>query len=274
MTSWVKLIDNGKEELITDFRGLEFLDAKVESPNSNDNGVNINGVDGILPGAISFAPFSLTLRFGFDGMDVNDLNLFEHWFRSVFNRRNPYYVITSQMPGIKYAINTANVTSNVKDGSSVEIEVILNVYKGYSESVNTTDSEFLFESDWMFGNGMPLNFDPKYKHTTNQFTIWNGSTDKINPRFKHELKILLNLDADGGFELVNYTTGDVFRYNKSIDKNTDFVLDSVYAYRDMNRIGIDTNRGVITLAPGKNEFKIKGDVSNINVVFKFPFIYR
>lgn len=178
------------------------------------------------------------------------------------------------MPGVKYAVNTANVTSNLKDGSSTEIEVSLNVYKGYSESVNWTDSEFLFDSNWMFENGIPLDFTPKYTHTSNQFTIWNGSTDTINPRFKHDLKILINLNASGGFELVNYTTGDIFKYNKSIDKNNDFVLDGVYAYRDINRVGIDTNRGIITLAPGKNEFKIKGDVSDIKTTFKFPFIYR
>ncbi|HDD3158327.1 TPA: phage tail family protein [Staphylococcus aureus] len=248
MQSFVKIIDGYKEEVITDFNQLIFLDARAESPNTNDNSVTINGVDGILPGAISFAPFSLVLRFGYDGIDVIDLNLFEHWFRSVFNRRHPYYVITSQMHGVKYAVNTANVTSNLKDGSSTEIEVSLNVYKGYSESVNWTDSEFLFDSNWMFENGIP--------------------------RFKHDLKILINLNASGGFELVNYTTGDIFKYNKSIDKNTDFVLDGVYAYRDINRVGIDTNRGIITLAPGKNEFKIKGDVSDIKTTFKFPFIYR
>lgn len=109
-----KIIDGYKEEVITDFNQLIFLDARAESPNTNDNSVTINGVDGILPGAISFAPFSLVLRFGYDGIDVIDLNLFEHWFRSVFNRRHPYYVITSQMHGVKYAVNTANVTSNLK----------------------------------------------------------------------------------------------------------------------------------------------------------------
>ena len=51
--------------------------------------------------------------------------------------------------------------------------------------------------------------------------------------------------------------GDIFKYNKSIDKNTDFVLDGVYAYRDINRVGIDTNRGIITLAPGKMNLRLK-----------------
>ncbi|MDF4072440.1 phage tail family protein, partial [Staphylococcus aureus] len=62
MQSFVKIIDGYKEEVITDFNQLIFLDARVESPNTNDNSVTINGVDGILPGAISFAPFSLVLR--------------------------------------------------------------------------------------------------------------------------------------------------------------------------------------------------------------------
>ncbi|TXL38945.1 phage tail family protein [Staphylococcus aureus] len=207
-------------------------------------------------------------------IDVIDLNLFEHWFRSVFNRRHPYYVITSQMHGVKYAVNTANVTSNLKDGSSTEIEVSLNVYKGYSESVNWTDSEFLFDSNWMFE--MEFLLISHLNILIHQINLLFGTvlTDTINPRFKHDLKILINLNASGGFELVNYTTGDIFKYNKSIDKNTDFVLDGVYAYRDINRVGIDTNRGIITLAPGKNEFKIKGDVSDIKTTFKFPFIYR
>ena len=59
MESWVKIIDGNKEINITDFHNFMFLDARTESPNSNDSSITINGVDGILPGATSFAPFSL-----------------------------------------------------------------------------------------------------------------------------------------------------------------------------------------------------------------------
>ncbi|RAL86141.1 phage tail family protein [Staphylococcus aureus] len=31
----------------------------------------------------------------------------------------------------------------------------------------------------------------------------------------------------------------------------------MYAYRDINRVGIDTNRGIITLAPGKMNLRLK-----------------
>lgn len=271
---WVDFITNGKRERITEKYNIKLLDAKEENAETTFDSVDIKGLDGVLPGLVTFNPFKLILRFSYRGVDHKDLELFKTKIRGVFYKRAPFYIEHSELPGKKYAV--------VSDSSSPEdlthymsvFEVSFIIYKGFSESVNTTDEEFNFESSWMFENGLPLNFDPKYHHNTNQFTIWNGSTDTIDPRMKHELKVFLNLDADGGFEIVNYTTGDSFKYNKSIDRNTDFVLDSVYAYRDMNRVGIDTNRGILTLAPGKNEIRIKGDVSNINVVFKFPFIYR
>lgn len=280
INSWIKIVNmqNQKEDIINPSNsGLIFLDSQKEYPVTNTQEISINGMDGVLPGINSYAPFNLILKFGYDGRDTTDVLLFEHRLRSIFNRRNPYYVITSQLPGIKYAVNSASIQTNLiaNDSSALEIEVTLNCYKGFSESVNTTDDEFLFESNWMFDNGIPLDFTPKYQHETNQFTIWNGSTDTIDPRnIHHKLQILLNINATNGFELVNYTTGDVFKYNKSISSNIDFVLSGIHAYRDQNKVGIDTNRGVITLAPGKNEFKIKGDVTSQKVLFKFPFIYR
>lgn len=277
--SWVKIIENNEmqNEIISENTGLIFLESKLENPIANSNDVTINGTDGTIPGGNTFEPVNLVLTFGYDGKDIEDIYLFEHKLRFLFNKRNPYYVITSKLPGIKYAVSSASVTSELleNDSEALKIEVTLKCYKGFSESVNTTDDEFFFDSNWMFENGVPLDFEPKYHHTSNQFTIWNGSTDTIDPRnIHHQLQIKMNIQATNGFELVNYTTGDIFRYNKSISPGVDFVLSGVHAYYDNNKVGIDTNRGVITLAPGKNILKIRGDVSTQNVVFKFPFIYR
>ncbi len=272
---WLKIIDGKKEINVTEKYGLQLLNTNVSFPEEQSNSVEINGVDGVLPGAISFAPFSLELEMIYIGIDKVDYQLFTHNIRSLFNRRNPYYIIHSDLPGVKYAVNGVKVSFERIYTNNLKMNIECSVYKGFSESVNTTDDEFLFESNWMFDNGIPLDFTPKYQHETNQFTIWNGSTDTIDPRnLHHQLQILLNVNATNGFELVNYTTGDVFKYNKSISSNVDFVLSGIHAYRDQNKVGIDTNRGVITLAPGKNEFKIKGDVTSQKVLFKFPFIYR
>lgn len=274
MNNWVYFTSDGKNENIINNNRLKFLDAKEESVESSFNSVEIKGIDGVLPGQLTFSPFKLVLRFSYKATDIDDYLLFKTKMRGVFFKRTPFYINHSKMPGKKYAVvSDSNTIEDLTDRFGT-FEVSYLVYKGYSESVNTTDEEFNFDASWMFENGLPLDFNPTYHHTTNQFTIWNGSSDDIDPRMKHDLKIQLNLDAVDGFEIVNYTTRDSFKYYKSISKESNFVLDGVYAYKNSNRVGIDTNRGILTLAPGKNEIRIKGNVSNISVVFKFPFIYR
>ncbi|WP_217971497.1 phage tail domain-containing protein [Staphylococcus xylosus] len=275
MERWVKIIDEKHEETVSGDTGFFFLDAEVEYPNAVDNDITMDGIDGTIPGYVTYAPFNLILRFGFDGEDLTDKHIFEHHLRAKFCRRKPFYVITSQLPNIKYSVNRAQVNPTLKpDGTSIEFEVTFNVYKGYSESVFTTRNIADFGSDWGVENSFPLNENIKYYHIKNQFTIWNGSNDIIKPQFGHQLNIKLNVQSNGGFELVNLTTGDIFKYKKSSTKNTNIVLNSIYAYRENYRCGIDTNRGVITLDPGYNEFKIKGEVGSCSSEFDFPFIYR
>ncbi|MDK9851021.1 phage tail family protein [Staphylococcus equorum] len=275
MEHWVNFITDNKTERITDIDNFKFLDAKEDDVIPKYDTVELNGADGILPGQINFEPFKLVLRFSYKAIDYKDYLLFKSKMRGVFFKKAPFYIVHSKMPGKKYAVISDNNSIDDKTDKFGEFEVSFVVYKGFSESVNTTDDEFFFDSNWMFENGIPLDFEPKYHHTSSQFTIWNGSTDTIDPRnIHHQLQIKMNIKATDGFELVNYTTGDIFRYNKSISPGIDFVLSGVHAYYDNNKVGIDTNRGIITLAPGKNILKIRGDVSSQNVVFKFPFIYR
>lgn len=275
MEHWVNFITDNKTERITDIDNFKFLDAKEDDVIPKYDTVELNGADGILPGQINFEPFKLVLRFSYKAIDYKDYLLFKSKMRGVFFKKAPFYIVHSKMPGKKYAVISDNNSIDDKTDKFGEFEVSFVVYKGFSESVNTTDDEFFFDSNWMFENGIPLDFEPKYHHTSSQFTIWNGSTDTIDPRnIHHQLQIKMNIKATDGFELVNYTTGDIFRYNKSISPGIDFVLSGVHAYYDNNKVRIDTNRGIITLAPGKNIIKIRGDVSSQNVVFKFPFIYR
>lgn len=270
---WVKLIDQ-TEELIGESAPLFFLDATTDFPSAVENEVSISGIDGVLPGSLTYAPFNLILRFGLDVKTIDDMWLYDHEFRSLFNRRHPFIIIHSQLPGIKYAVSKCDVNRSILENNAIEYEVVCKVYKGYSESVVTTDKGFDFNHTWMVDSQEVLDFVPEYNHTTKDFNVWNGSTEKIDPRMHHQLKILLNISTSDYFELVNNTTGDVFKYNKPINYDQDIVLDSIYAYRDNQRCGIDTNRGVITLAPGINKFSIRGNVRNQKVLFKFPFIYR
>ncbi|UTB80988.1 phage tail domain-containing protein [Staphylococcus carnosus] len=272
---WIKLIT--KEETINITNTLSnciFLDAKTEFPNSENENINVKGADGVLPSTTTFAPFNLVVRIGFDGQDEIDVNLFELKLRSLFYRRYPFHVVTSDNPGIKYPVLNPEIQEDVLDFSSTVYELTFSVYEGYSESLYKTDQYSLMSDKWQFESGVMPDADIKYKHTRQKFSIYNGSSDTINPRKRHQLQIWIRLKTTTGFKLVNKTTGDVFEYKGKLETNQSFLIDGAYPYIEKERCGRLTNHGLITLAPGYNDFEIWGSVSDFEIQFIFPFIYR
>lgn len=275
---WVKILDNDSTLNLTDFDGLKFLKAVEEDVELISNSQEIKGTDGEMVGPSNFGPFNLKLSFSYKTDNIKDYQLFKSKIRNLIYKRKPYYVVHSNQPGKKYAV--------VCEGNAIEdltnqfgtFEITFNVYKGYSESLYDTDNYNLSSGLWQFESGVLPDNTIKYEHTRQKFEILNGSSDTINPRMRHKLKIYMRLDAPNGFKLINTTTGDVFEYKKALDSNDRLLLDGAYPWllHDLEdkRCGRNTNHGVITLAPGINKFEIWGNVSNTQTKFTFPFIYR
>lgn len=276
MKKWVKMItDNGTTD-ITDIDGLMYLDFKEEDVENRISLQEISGVDGGLLSPISFAPFNLILRFVYSGVDVTDYHLLKKQLRSMLYSRTPFYIVHSDMPGMKYAVVTDSTAVEDVYGRNGTFEVTFTVYKGYSESLYETNEYDKTSDKWQFGNGLLVNDDIKYKHNTTSFKIFNGSSDTIAPfPHRHKLIIKLNVNAPKGFKLINRTTGDVFEYKKAITKNKQIIINGIYPTIDGKRVGIDTNHEWLTLAPGYNDIEIIGtDITEPTAEFIFPFIYR
>lgn len=276
MKKWVKMItDNGTTD-ITDIDGLMYLDFKEEDVKNRISLQEISGVDGGLLSPISFAPFNLILRFVYSGVDVTDYHLLKKQLRSMLYSRTPFYIVHSDMPGMKYAVVTDSTAVEDVYGRNGTFEVTFTVYKGYSESLYETNEYDKTSDKWQFGNGLLVNDDIKYKHNTTSFKIFNGSSDTIAPfPHRHKLIIKLNVNAPKGFKLINRTTGDVFEYKKAITKSKQIIINGIYPTIDGKRVGIDTNHEWLTLAPGYNDIEIIGtDITEPTAEFIFPFIYR
>ncbi len=276
MKKWVKMItDNGTTDL-TDIDGLMYLDFKEEDVESRISLQEISGVDGGLLSPISFAPFNLILRFVYSGVDVSDYQLLKKQLRSMLYSRTPFYIVHSDMPGMKYAVVTDSTAVEDLYGRNGEFEITFTVYKGYSESLYETNQYDKTSDKWQFGNGLLVNDDIKYKHNTTSFKIFNGSSDTIAPfPHRHKLIIKLNVNAPKGFKLINRTTGDTFEYKKAITKSKQIIINGIYPMIDGKRVGINTNHEWLTLAPGYNDIEIIGtDITEPNAQFIFPFIYR
>lgn len=276
MEKWVKMIKGSNETILTDIDDLVYLDFKEEDVESRINLQEISGVDGGLLSPISFAPFNLILRFVYSGSDIKDYHLLKKKMRSILYTREPFYIVHSDMPSMKYAVITDSTAIEDLYGRNGTFEVTFTVFKGYSESLYETNQYSNTSDKWQFGNDTIINDDIKYKHNSSEFKIFNGSSDTIAPfPHRHKLIIKISVDAPSGFKLINKTTGDVFEYKKSITKNKQIVINGIYPTIDGNRVGINTNHEWLTLSPGFNDIEIAGEnISNPTVEFIFPFIYR
>ncbi|MCE5011331.1 phage tail domain-containing protein [Staphylococcus warneri] len=273
---WLKIeTDNETIDINDVLPNFMFLDAKAAFPTTNNESTTMKGVDGELPNITTFAPFSLVVKCGFDGIDVIDATLAEQKLRNIFFKRKPYYIITSDNPCIKYAVKNPDINPDYGDYMAVKFELTFSVYKGYSESLKSTDKFSLSSGDWQFEEGHIFDDNIKYNHSTSSFKIFNGSDDTINPILRHKFRLDINIDAPNGFTITNKTTGDVFEYTKPIKSNKTLSIQGVHPILNNKRVGVDTNFNFLTLDPGYNDIEISGsNLGKTNTKWVFPFIYR
>lgn len=274
---WVRIMEGNSTFTLTDLEGLTFLDANEDGVDVKVNSTETQGTDGVILGPTSFGPFPLVLRFFYRGVDTRDYKLMKQKLRSMLFRRTPFYIVHSDMPGKKYAVYCEdNAISDIghKYGT---FEITFTVYKGYSESLLTTDEMSLSnQTEWQFGNNM-IAFDEvdNYHHRTKTFRIYNGSDDVIDPTLRHTLNITIHTNAPNGFKLRNRKTGDVFEYYGALLYTDTFMLKGVYPVVNGKRVGADTNNSWITLEKGFNDFIVTGEgINDFDITFSFSFIYR
>ena len=272
---WVRIFDEKENQYITDIEGLRFLDYEEEGVENRVNATEIQSVDGVLLSPSTFGPFNLKLRFFYRGADVTDYKLVKQKLRGMLFKRTPYFINHSDMPGIKYAVYCEeNAITDIAHKYG-EFEITFVVFKGYSESLMTTDNFSLNSDYWQFGNGLVTDPNIKYVHTKRKFQIYNGSTDTVTPIHRHQIITTMNINAPNGFTLHNKTTGDKFTYKKKIRNNDTVVLNGVYPFKNKQHCGIDTNHEYITLAEGYNDFEVLGDGVEVKEIkFTFNFVYR
>lgn len=274
MVKTVRIFNDDFSTTLTDLKGLKFLDAKEEGVEVIPNTVETKGRDGVRIGRASFGTFKLVLRFFYRGTDTQDYKLFKHKLRGLLFRRDPFFIVHSDMPAIKYAVyceENAITDIGTKFG---EFEVTFVVIKGFSESLkDTLDVNFLSDN-WQFESGLITDQDISYRHNRKGFKIWNGSNDTIDP-LNHKLIIRIKADAPNGLSLVNHTTGDRFIYYGTLKSSQTLTLNGTHPIIGNKRVGFESNLDWINLAEGMNNIAIEGNnITNIYTEFEFNFVYR
>lgn len=245
-------------------------------PNGTTETTDLASVDGSVPEFTTYGSYDLEVSLLARGIDKPDVDLLIFKLNNLLSKRKAYYVRHSDLPSIKYAVlPTPKIESDRKTRNDYEITVTFECYKGYSESYKTVQQMNLLDGTWQFEEGAVFDDDVKYTHETNNFYIYNGSPDTIDPLINHYLYIKVNADAPDGLKIINNTTEQELEFSEPLKVNDDFVLDGVYPILNGKRVGRYTNFEFIKLAPGYNSISIYGDAANKpKSHWDFNFLFR
>jgi len=249
--------------------GKERITDRIEGSNRN---INYGSV---------YSDRDLELSVLLKAHDTQDYRLLRDEVYALFNEHDLFYVVEKYQRGKRYLVSVdekyipdrmtrrhATATINC---SMPELP--------FAESIGTTadiTGNVLKYSDELWSYGMGLLYDEeshKYIHAGTKFRIYNAGNVAVHP-FEQYLKINIPtiFSSENYFELINKTTGDVFRVNEGMNTRS-IEIDGPNVKIDGFQALRKTNRQFISLAPGWNEFEVKG-AGSARVEFDFRYYYK
>ena len=234
---------------------------------------DFEGTNGSRETNTSFRPFELVLTFDIFYKNEYDKELILTELYQIVFPGVQYYVTHELSPGKRFKVNPSNFEFTEEENDYSTIEVTFNVPQGHSESLTSTLSEFDLADEWQFSQNLE-SADYEYEFDVSRFQVFNAGDFTIDPR-EHDLKITLEGESLGNATIFNRTTGDRFIYTPALSTNLGQTITIDRVYPKLNGVsrGIDTNLGLITLAPGINEIEIQ-NVANVKSLWDFRYLYK
>lgn len=269
----LRFFKNGQLLSLKDILGVECTDFQRKSPVLNVEYQEFSGSNGSREINSSFKAFEIEVKLYLEFKTMYDYQLKETELYAFLADDNSYYIITDREPGKRYLVRPSAISLEELGIRYATYSVTFNVFRGCSESLSTTLSEFNLSDEWQFSQNLEAE-DYSYKFDASRFKVFNAGDFAIDPR-ENELNITLQGESLGNATIFNRTTGDRFIYYPEFSTNLGqtVTLDRVYPKLNGVNRGIDTNLGLITLAPGINEIEIQ-NVANVKSLWDFRYLYK
>lgn len=253
--------------------GIECISFVRKAPQLNVEYQEFSGSNGSREVEKSFKSFTIEVEFYAEFKNMYDYQLKETELYAFLFDDEGYYVFTDREPGKKYFVRPNSVEVNEVGLRYATYKATFTVFRGCSESMASTLSDFSLSNEWQFSQGLVAE-DYKYTHQTSHFIIYNAGSFEIDPR-EHYLRIALEGESEGNVTIFNKTTGDRFIYYPSLSTNLGqtLVLDGVIPKLNGVRCGINTNHGLINLVEGVNEIEIQ-NITRVKSSWDFRFLYK
>jgi hypothetical protein len=261
---------NGAIYNLVDY-GIKALDFQISAPSPRVNSEIIDGRDGYVDLGAVYDAREMRGSFFMTAVDSTDFALLRNEVFRIFAGREQFYVIDSREPGKRWLVRSNGYSVEQIVATKGRFEVDFTGASTYAESIGTTLDPLTFDTElWQIGQGI-IDDEMKYSHTTSSFRIYNSGDTTVNPR-QHPLVITYS-GASTNLKIKNITTGEEWAYTGTTTASDNVKLDGIRSTKNGLSIFRDTNRKVISLAPGWNDFVITGASGTFSISFDFRHYY-
>lgn len=272
---WIKVGDQPEINVEDITPDLEYL-SESSSPAIANTYTDNAGVDGSQYNYSVFGRNVVTANFVLHFSTWYSFELAKHDIYRIFSTKQVIRIRTDSSPAVvKYVRSAPFEIKPISDGShDATFSIPFENPSGYLYSLYNSDVAKTYEQEaWQLGMNLPNGQDLQYNFVNqSQFRVYNASDIMVDPYMqRHELKIIIK-HSGGAFGIENKTTGDLYRFNGSMDSNDTLMIDGINTYKNNALADNQTNYSYLTLDAGWNDIRIIG-ATDLDITFSFPFIY-
>jgi hypothetical protein len=251
--------------------GIITRDLAISSPGSRSYSEVIEGRPGAVGLGIDYDVRKINASFYMKAVDYDDYALLRDEVFRILRTDEVFYLTESRNPGKRWLVKIETPFTVDQQGLYGFFDVEFTADNPFAESIGTTLDPLTFDTDlWQIGQGI-IEDGLEYTHTTSTFRIYNLGDTTVNPR-QHPL-VITYTGASTNLKIKNVTTGEEWAYTGTSASGNNIKLDGVRSTKNGLSIFRDTNRKVISLVPGWNDFAITGASGSFTVSFDFRFYY-
>jgi len=257
---------------------LEKLDIHVlkfypSSPEPDTEKRTIPGMDGHIDLGTTYAGRKLHAEISIMPQDYLEYSLLRNEVFRIFDSRESFYIIHHSEPRKRWLVKYSSPFSIPHEQPKLgSFDIEFESSSAYSQSIGSLLDPFTFDVEmWQFGMNIPLVDFSYTHHNTRNFSIWNLGDKVVDPR--HDMLQIFYKGASNALTIKNHTTGDTWHHKKTTQMTDTVTLDGVFSRKNGVSIFGDTNRKLISLAPGENKFTLTNTNGPFEIAFDFRFLY-
>ncbi|MDE3838663.1 phage tail family protein [Bacillus methanolicus] len=248
--------------------GLKPLKFEIDSLSSRTESEVIDGRDGHIDIETTFEGRSLRASFLLEAKNIIDFSFLRDKVFRLFDGKTYFYILESRQPSKRWKVRTVSkFTLDRINPRTATFEISFLSPSPYAESIGSTLYPYYLDGYLQ----VSTHENVQYIFQENVFSVWNDGDVAVDPR-EYPLRIEFK-GASNNLTIRNLTTNDEWQYNGTTNSNDIITLDGIRSFKNGFSIFGKTNRKLITLNQGWNDFEIVGALDPYEISFDFRFYY-